>query len=374
MANLNNRSVKRIMAEAKELCEWPADDFVAGPLEDNLFEWHFTLRGAQSTPFEGGAYHGRIVLPFEYPFKPPSIYLLTPNGRFETGKKICLSISAHHPESWQPAWGVRTILTALIAFFPTNADGALAGLDYSDAERRSLADRSTAWRCPKCDCTMAEALPPRAVRGAGSSTKGERGSELQAVAAEAAKQLTLFALPPAGEAPGAPSGGAEGGETSARVVPGEGMGDAGSAALCSAASADSTSDGLGGQAVPELSAESKGASMDTGLPPAAAHAVASAEPPPTPPAANAAALLSPMLGLPPEAHARSLAGGVPRLAAATQLPVGSASRQPDWLGLTALALIAAIAALFARKVGLFAGCEEEVSWTESCSLSGGGGH
>jgi len=101
MSNLNNKSVKRIMAEAKELCEWPADDFVAGPLEDNLFEWHFTLRGVQGTPFEGGAYHGRIVLPVEYPFKPPSIYLLTPNGRFETGKKICLSISAHHPESWQ---------------------------------------------------------------------------------------------------------------------------------------------------------------------------------------------------------------------------------------------------------------------------------
>lgn len=101
MSNLNNKSVKRIMAEAKELCEWPADDFVAGPLEDNLFEWHFTLRGVQGTAFEGGAYHGRIVLPVEYPFKPPSIYLLTPNGRFETGKKICLSISAHHPESWQ---------------------------------------------------------------------------------------------------------------------------------------------------------------------------------------------------------------------------------------------------------------------------------
>ena len=27
-----------------------------------------------------------------------------PNGRFETGKKICLSMSAHHPETWQPSW------------------------------------------------------------------------------------------------------------------------------------------------------------------------------------------------------------------------------------------------------------------------------
>lgn len=27
-----------------------------------------------------------------------------PNGRFEVGKKICLSISGHHPETWQPSW------------------------------------------------------------------------------------------------------------------------------------------------------------------------------------------------------------------------------------------------------------------------------
>ena len=107
-----SRSVKRIMSEAKELQECPAADFVAAPLDDNLFEWHFTLRGVAGTAFEGGRYHGRIMLPPEYPFKPPSIFLLTPNGRFETGRKICLSVSAHHPESWQPAWGVRTILTA----------------------------------------------------------------------------------------------------------------------------------------------------------------------------------------------------------------------------------------------------------------------
>lgn len=84
-------------------------------MEDNLFVWHFTVRGPKGTDFAGGIYHGRISLPPEYPFKPPSIMLLTPNGRFETNKKICLSLTAHHPEHWQPAWGIRTILEALIA-------------------------------------------------------------------------------------------------------------------------------------------------------------------------------------------------------------------------------------------------------------------
>ena len=46
-------------------------------VQDNLFEWHFTLRGPDESDFVGGVYHGRIILPPEYPMKPPSIILLT---------------------------------------------------------------------------------------------------------------------------------------------------------------------------------------------------------------------------------------------------------------------------------------------------------
>lgn len=49
----------------------------AVPLQDNLFEWHFSVRGPPDSDFDGGVYHGRIVLPPEYPMKPPSIILLT---------------------------------------------------------------------------------------------------------------------------------------------------------------------------------------------------------------------------------------------------------------------------------------------------------
>ena len=132
----------------------PNPDFEASPLEDNLFEWHFTIRGPPGTAFEGGRYHGRITLPAEYPFKPPSIALLNASGRFSVGQKICLSVSAHHPEHWQPAWGIRTIITALIAFFPSKAEGALAGLDYTDEERRKLAAASRTWRCSRCESCM----------------------------------------------------------------------------------------------------------------------------------------------------------------------------------------------------------------------------
>ncbi|XP_030456202.2 ubiquitin-conjugating enzyme E2 32 [Syzygium oleosum] len=140
--NLKNPAVKRILQEIKEMQSNPSDDFTSLPLEENIFEWQFAIRGPRDSEFEGGIYHGRIQLPAEYPFKPPSFMLLTPNGRFETQTKICLSISNHHPEHWQPSWSVRTALVALIAFMPTNPNGALGSLDYKKEERRTLAIKS----------------------------------------------------------------------------------------------------------------------------------------------------------------------------------------------------------------------------------------
>ncbi|KAK7303687.1 hypothetical protein RJT34_14600 [Clitoria ternatea] len=140
--NLKNPAVKRILQEVKEMQSNPSDDFMSLPLEENIFEWQFAIRGPRDSEFEGGIYHGRIQLPSEYPFKPPSFMLLTPNGRFETQTKICLSISNHHPEHWQPSWSVRTALVALIAFMPTSPNGALGSLDYKKEERRALAIKS----------------------------------------------------------------------------------------------------------------------------------------------------------------------------------------------------------------------------------------
>ena len=103
-------------------------------------------------------YHGRILLPPEYPFKPPHIVMLTPTGRFEINTKVCLSFSAFHPELWQPAWGIRLILEALISFLPTPADGAVGALDWSATERKKLAKQSVHFECPVCG-KVKELLP-----------------------------------------------------------------------------------------------------------------------------------------------------------------------------------------------------------------------
>ncbi|NXD42619.1 UB2J2 enzyme, partial [Copsychus sechellarum] len=66
--------------------------------------------------FAGGYYHGKLIFPREFPFKPPSIYMITPNGRFKCNTRLCLSITDFHPDTWNPAWSVSTILTGLLSF------------------------------------------------------------------------------------------------------------------------------------------------------------------------------------------------------------------------------------------------------------------
>ncbi|XP_031960939.1 ubiquitin-conjugating enzyme E2 J1 isoform X2 [Corvus cornix cornix] len=180
--NLKSPAVKRLMKEAAELKD-PTDHYHAQPLEDNLFEWHFTVRGPPDSDFDGGIYHGRIVLPPEYPMKPPSIILLTANGRFEVGKKICLSISGHHPETWQPSWSIRTALLAIIGFMPTKGEGAIGSLDYTPEERRALAKKSQDFCCEMCGTSMKTALLPL--------TSGSVSSQADKEAKELARQISF---------------------------------------------------------------------------------------------------------------------------------------------------------------------------------------
>lgn len=169
--NTRSPAVKRLMREAQELAE-PTYDYFAQPLSDNLFEWHFTVRGPAETEFDGGIYHGRIVLPPDYPMKPPNIIVLTPNGRFETGKKICLSISGHHPETWQPSWSIRTALLAIIGFMPTPSKGTIGSLDYPPEERKKLAKKSLSYTCPDCGA-VAEFLKSQSAEDSVTSTAEE---------------------------------------------------------------------------------------------------------------------------------------------------------------------------------------------------------
>ena len=127
---------KRLQREYKQLAtSKTATNFVVSPDPNNMFKMHFCIYGLKDCPFEGGYYHGMVLFPVEYPMKPPGIMLITPNGRFEPNRRICLSMSDYHPETWNPVWNCKTILTALISFM--NSEERTTGcVVTSDATKR----------------------------------------------------------------------------------------------------------------------------------------------------------------------------------------------------------------------------------------------
>ncbi|KAH0668078.1 hypothetical protein KY285_029284 [Solanum tuberosum] len=138
--------VKRLQKEYRALCKEPVSHVVARPSPNDILEWHYVLEGSEGTPFAGGLYYGKIKFPPEYPFKPPGISMVTPNGRFMTQKKICLSMSDFHPESWNPMWSVSSILTGLLSFM-MDTSPTTGSVTTTVAEKQKLAKASLAFNC-----------------------------------------------------------------------------------------------------------------------------------------------------------------------------------------------------------------------------------
>ena len=80
----------------------------------------------------------QLIFPAEFPFKPPSIYMTTPSGRFKPNTRLCLSISDYHPDTWNPAWSVGTILTGLLSFMLEKSP-TLGSIETSEAVKRRFA-------------------------------------------------------------------------------------------------------------------------------------------------------------------------------------------------------------------------------------------
>ncbi|KAG1713195.1 hypothetical protein DVH05_000915 [Phytophthora capsici] len=139
-------ATKRLRKEYLAMQRKPVDYIQAIPLETNILEWHYVITGTKGTPYEGGFYHGKLKFPPEYPMKPPSVMMLTPNGRFKTNQRLCLSMSDFHPETWNPMWSVSSILTGLYSFMLEN-QATLGSISTTDAQKRKYAAASLETNC-----------------------------------------------------------------------------------------------------------------------------------------------------------------------------------------------------------------------------------
>ena len=54
MSQCRSSAVKRLIKEKAELERFPSSEFSAEPVEDNILEWHFTIKGGKDTSFENG--------------------------------------------------------------------------------------------------------------------------------------------------------------------------------------------------------------------------------------------------------------------------------------------------------------------------------
>eukprot|EP00929_Paragymnodinium_shiwhaense_P022104 TRINITY_DN1421_c1_g2_i1.p1 TRINITY_DN1421_c1_g2~~TRINITY_DN1421_c1_g2_i1.p1 ORF type:complete len:686 (+),score=124.21 TRINITY_DN1421_c1_g2_i1:59-2059(+) len=113
------------------------------PSEANLLEWHFVLHSLPAdTPYRNGVYHGKLLFPPEYPYAPPTVFMVTPNGRLATDSRLCLSMTDFHPEEWNPAWSVETMLVGLLSVFTSDTERGVGTLLESPERRRQLAEAS----------------------------------------------------------------------------------------------------------------------------------------------------------------------------------------------------------------------------------------
>eukprot|EP00744_Colponema_vietnamica_P005329 GILI01007813.1.p1 GENE.GILI01007813.1~~GILI01007813.1.p1 ORF type:complete len:217 (+),score=47.37 GILI01007813.1:268-918(+) len=134
----------RLKKEVALLERDPVPYILARPNPVNILEWHYVIWHLPDGPYEGGVYHGKLKFPVEFPYRPPSIMMLTPSGRFETNSRLCLSISDFHPETWNPLWTVGSILQGLLSFMQDTVR-TTGSVESSLSEKRRLARSSMAF-------------------------------------------------------------------------------------------------------------------------------------------------------------------------------------------------------------------------------------
>ena len=128
----------RIYKEIEEIYIDPPDNVSAGPINDNdIFHWEAVINGPEETDYKDGVFLLDIIIPTEYPYKPPTCKFKTkiwhPNIDPNSGA-ICISILK--TKNWNPSMTINNILLSImLLLYKPNFDDPLnstASDEYKD--------------------------------------------------------------------------------------------------------------------------------------------------------------------------------------------------------------------------------------------------
>lgn len=110
----------RLRKEYQQLMKNPILNMKIYVNPDNILKWYFCIYNLSEKDnpwYHGGEYYGWIEMHHDYPYKPPSYYMLTPNGRFEIEKSICTTNSSFHMKNWNPLWTLDSLFRGFLSLF-----------------------------------------------------------------------------------------------------------------------------------------------------------------------------------------------------------------------------------------------------------------
>ncbi len=133
---------KRLLGDMKLLKKDPLEFIDVSPDDKDMLTWYFLIKGPESSDYKNGYFIGKIMHNPEYPSKPPDFMMLTPNGRFDIGKKICLSNTGFHSNEWSPMWTIHATLIGFLSIMLDDKEHGISHIHYSKGEREAYASNS----------------------------------------------------------------------------------------------------------------------------------------------------------------------------------------------------------------------------------------
>jgi len=96
------------------------DAIIANPSNMNEFIFRVRNMSGDNDEFKDGEYLFRLIVPPTFPYKPPDLVFLTPNGIYELNGSICISTGKFHSQNYVATRGLvgfgTDVWTAMIQY------------------------------------------------------------------------------------------------------------------------------------------------------------------------------------------------------------------------------------------------------------------